>query len=609
MEDTAALSEKTGASKQRIARPHAFSFPSGAESIGRHHFNSHLPIASLPFEVVCIIFQSCLRHCDLSSSFGFSQPSLRPQPHAWLVVTQFYHRWREFALDYPALWTKIYICCHTVRLATIFVKRSQSLPLHIWSLCNCNTRNGTFDHAKVLSFVTENMLRIETLALSLPNRAYANGMVRSSQALELHGPALRSVECIASDDFNDQCSIVPKFFTAIIPSTLTRLRIKGHDIRTPELVLPSSLTHLSLEGSYRGDMMSIGPPDLVKMIRHLTALESLRLVGFLQTWLQPHTLPVVANTPATSFPRLVNVEMSGTAVATIVFLDHLDLPASAHVAVKFLEFDFAHIAPALVPAVHSKLSQVIPGADDTLQPIQHVQITASAFLFYKRLPLGSITPAMRAHPPGFAIQWGTRIWDMTFVNAILMGLCPELPIGDVIHLTIDCDPDKFAVATLLHKVEKTVEVLSFGDAMRKHQPAMTHHHVLDILRELELPRLRHLVLEGLRFSASGDGHGRRFKYAVYDLLKKRDVERGLEALEEITILRCSAVTQKTVDLWEDLVGYVEWDGYGDDLMESDEETSTDSAETDSEDEGETESQTGDENDEEDEMDSEDEEED
>ncbi|TCD68957.1 hypothetical protein EIP91_009347 [Steccherinum ochraceum] len=593
MGDTTALSERAEALMQQILA-HDPRLSSKTGSIGRTGMplNSDLPIASLPSEVVCIIFQMCIEHYDISSFFGLrsGRQSDTPKPHAWMVVTQVCQRWRELALNMPVLRTNIYICRHTVRLAKVFVARSKDLKLHFRSLPGCKRDDRPADYDKILSLITENLSRVAILALSRPNRAYSTWMARNHQALQLHAPVLHSIECYA-DWYDGERDNIPEFFTALVSPLLARLRVQGHAVPEPERLklFTASLTHLTLEGSQLGDLMNFDPSELVESMRHLQALESVRLIDSLRTYYRFDNTPVVAKTSA-SFPRLLYVKMRGAAVSTILFLDHLDLPASAQIDIEFSGFDVYPIAPLLIPALHSKLSQAIPGADDSLLPVERITVTDDGFEFLKRLPQSSTLTETRGHPPGLVIRWDTVLRNMSFVNSVLVWLCPELPVSDTTHFTIACDHDHFTISNLLCKVETSIEVLSF-DAMG--DGAVTRHHVLNVLRALELPRLRHLVLEGLRFSASGNGHGRRFKYAVYDLLKKRDVERGLEALEEITILRCSAVTQKTVDLWEDLVGWVDWDGYGDDLMESDEETSTDSAETDSEDEGETESETED----------------
>ncbi|KAH9891318.1 hypothetical protein C8Q73DRAFT_119840 [Cubamyces lactineus] len=240
------------------------------------HLNSFLPIERLPPEILLIIFGHVARldrtrRQLLKHGRRIEDRRLRiarPALSALLGLTHVCKRWRDIALNAPALWT--HIGAWRRRELDAFLARSRSLPLstHI-------VTENLADTARVLAQHGGRMVRLD---LTVVGEMWRHGL---SPALQFEAPLLQCLTIALERDAHAPLEICTTVLFRTRVSNLKALALIHVNDCIPRNHFPH-LTHLYLGtfgtlGEQGGDSSAMC--ELFQLLTNTPALQHLHLMG------------------------------------------------------------------------------------------------------------------------------------------------------------------------------------------------------------------------------------------------------------------------------------------------------------------------------------------
>lgn len=519
----------------------------------RARLNALLPIARLPPEILGEIFSFYLLATKAIDSWS-------SQDYRWLVVTHVCHHWREVALNTPGLWTVIAVPGNLERTQA-YISRSKQAPLRIVSLPTHDsvTPETQERDLECLQLVAPEFHRAETLVLALRPRAYDAITSRFPSTT----PLLKSLEVSVFGNENwfremayDE-SIAVVLDRGAAPS-LTNLRIMFYRLDWRKGVLSPSLVSLELLCPQDPtDGVSIS--EIVAVIRESPLLEFLHLAYILPSFPPSTTsLPPII-TPA-SLPHIQKFYTVSSALASVYFLDHFVIPASAHVWLTIHSMCPNTAIPLLARPLASKLNtRIVP--EYSMQPADSLTIDEDGMWFFKR--------DTKPRDPFAFPHLRLRLSDSNAAKSLVFDeLCTHLPLQDVSSLSIhDVSlpaperPNWFRMFNIMSNVE------SFTIVCDKESGIPYHHDIISSLggsshpnapmNTLPMQKLRHISMKHVRFRDSPSLlHDLNFVNGLWEILATR--KAAGYPVEKVTVQQCPGAKQDDIVLLEKLATVV-WD--------------------------------------------------
>ncbi|TFK64148.1 hypothetical protein BDN72DRAFT_846858 [Pluteus cervinus] len=315
--------------------------------------NTLAPVNSLPPEVLGRAF-ILVRDSSLENTrAGSSKKYLN-----WLQVTQVSQRWRDVAIGYPDLWTKLPL--HNEQCLKLFLNRSRNSPLSI--VIPLSKTNISSFH-----FILQSSSPVRSLSLGTSSQDWN----QTISHLRFPAPELKEFRLVSNSTGNKDISWPQDLFGGNAPQ-LRRLTVSGFPFRG---YLPAfhGVTLLCLDGP----VIRTPLPILLNTLRQMFSLRSLtvkdhheqdksnddtNLTGLSLPIIMPHLKEVTIHSPV--FERI------------FVFFDSLRFLKSPTFEFRWI---VASSAITTIPDSYSRLLQVLQTSYQSgMTPFSRLRIGATS---------------------------------------------------------------------------------------------------------------------------------------------------------------------------------------------------------------------------------------
>ncbi|TCD61501.1 hypothetical protein EIP91_008367 [Steccherinum ochraceum] len=514
----------------------------------RYQRNSLIPISRLHPDILSQLF---LQYRAVANAFALAEGVSHDSAHyRWLPITHVCRRWRRLAVGIPLLWSHIRIGCVSENALDTFLARSQDVPLRVE--CFYSAPAHTPKMLSELTVIQRHLIRVQSLSLGLPPRAY-NAMPPPAAATT----ALQSlffdttIDLLPNPEILEEVPLIKE--SKLTFPALASLHVSNYRMPWSTVPLPRSLTHLSVSHSVSG-VFYYAIPEIISAIRSLPELEDVVLRRILPPGITTSTndqKPVV-------LPRLKSLLIQAHPVSNVRFLDCLLLPASASIRLEFESRcpDDENL-PLLVRPIISKMTYGLD-QNDPKQPVDDVQIRGGLLGFYSTPVPGS------THLPrtDFTIVF---FHQLHYEYSDIMGLLiAKLPLHHTSRLLLENAIYPMMMNGGWHEFFDVVAGVERLDAISLSPP----QNVLGILHSQHeaygsrpryvLPKLHTLTLERMAFRQFYEPKGKDFVWR----LRKANFMRAQEGcvLQKLVIRECLNMDQEDVTALKQEGVEVEWDG-------------------------------------------------
>ncbi|TCD71667.1 hypothetical protein EIP91_005433 [Steccherinum ochraceum] len=514
----------------------------------RRRLNTVAPISCLPPEILSQIFSIHLKNMD-----GHFSAMVYPEAaqYRWLAVTHVCHLWRQVALSTPLLWSNILVVPSNPMLMEQFLDRSKKAPLNVKVDVISDKWYPT------LQRIAREGGRIEHLSWN------GDGSSQQVQALQrcfpVELPLLRSLALHGNPDDEsgryDRPVPLPLYTWSVL--SLETLIISRFHIDWASMILPKTLTHLSVSQTDNRPGQPSNVTDLARAIGSLVALAVLNVRD--ATHLSPSPTAFLPSPPSTFYlPSIKTFDITGPPMSCLYLFDHLILPPTCKIMLVFPDDFLAVNMRQMARSVSPKLAHGLDRKAEEL-PVSSITISSSNIQF-SRSSKSSASPDEKGHL--FIVLPDVLFDDGTVFREFF----PHLPIHSTSSLMLLHAP------YVPHDLEGTLQMLSnVRDLSVIHEgpDSRALHHVLgarpgpvaDGARTQPtflLPRLEHLAL--FRTFFRREPSERRNKHFVLQLSKslKQRKNSGHE-IKTLAVQSCINVNETDIRQLEEHV-VVNWDG-------------------------------------------------
>jgi hypothetical protein len=298
--------------------------------------NGHLPISTLPVEILTKIF--------LLHQHNVAGQTLRLD---WIGITHVSQRWREIALNFSALWTRIHF--HHPKWAKEMIARSQ----HASPIVNVYIPSLRPSEARLLkSFLQQHLSRVQ-----VPDIWDTDSQLLAKLFQDIQ-PS--SVPCLSTLSLSvlrlwQEPGTEPSAVLDSLQIVDSRL-LNANSLRklnvsiTPrwDLSLFSGLTHLKLGDGRDMPRTQTSQREFLDALRRMPKLQSLHLNGPVL----PETVDKSSLEPV-HLPDLRDLSVLDTAPTVEFFLHHVTFPPTTRTTIGYKHQDpvllLANISPILIP--------------------------------------------------------------------------------------------------------------------------------------------------------------------------------------------------------------------------------------------------------------------
>lgn len=268
------------------------------------------PWQSIPFEIMSIIFSSCLDEPKTASRVP-------------TTISLICRTWRNIALNTLHLWTHIHIVGDVgIRTAFLWLQRSKSAPLAIHYVLG-NQRPALV--AMVLETICNHIGRTAHLSIEIYAQVQHAFVVKQ---LKVPAPNLRTLR-IRQEQRSDSYWVVESdLFHSIFGGHMPPL-LESLDLVLPYSRLPVELFH-SLRDVDLNHSSYTRAEDIFELVRSIPRLTSLkfRILPFFQDWIS-------FSRGIAILPTLEHLEVTGQIWYVRAALDHFDLPKLRSMRLEF----------------------------------------------------------------------------------------------------------------------------------------------------------------------------------------------------------------------------------------------------------------------------------
>ena len=540
--------------------------------------NTFVPIALLPNEILSYVFELCSVFMDAYADH--TQILDRRFPYKWIVITHVCQHWREVALSSPALWTSIHVGHAVPEVLQTFFGRSRQAPLKI----DVYEKQHRLARA-ALDLIRPHLARTEYLSLRLEDSAYATFATIKPKSL----PLLRTLS--VHSDGSQSKHPIPLLSSCAFPQ-LTKLKVKEYKIQWPKLVLPTTLTVLSVRNLDKKKQIAL-VSDVVSVVQALPNLTRLDLTHVLAPLSGP--LPTPAPLQST-LSRLMEIELEATCAACVHFLRHFAYPPVVRVELRFSDAStdrdlISLLASILRPSLDPDV-QVSPAYDNSSRSshqlcfrfdnkrYNYVDIPRSETPIQQVvLPSGDIRHISSSSGKASGISVAVAgVRGNRDAMAFLARLCAQLPLQNVSELEFWKIPYDYAIADAWHpllSVVTKVQTLKINSHRNPINDGMgflikdltrdqeDHHYPISVVQP-PFPSITDIVLENVDLAGYEEHPWKLSLLACIQTgrLMGKPYSAAPDSpavLHNVTIRRCQHVKRSELNALHGLVE-VEWDG-------------------------------------------------
>ncbi|KAF8550226.1 hypothetical protein OG21DRAFT_445625 [Imleria badia] len=399
--------------------------------------NTFSPIARLPTETLASIFVLCAYdYHNNRHSVAFGVPS-------WVNISYVCRRWRDVALNYPTLWTYLFVA--SKRWTDVLLARSRQAPLKL----RAALEHQTFDvWPNFAEKVLNQAERVQELCLSFPRR-YAE-MVFSR--LSSHAPLMQILKISVYNGF------VPgsppespwALFNGDMPS-LRKLELRGCQIQWNSFAL-KGLTTLSLHKVPEPCRPSV--EEFHALLSCMQELIYLHLDGVLQSARSFFGSVVFDASQKVTLPHLSRFLICAPSSTIYALLSLVTIPLKTELRLTCdseLEYDssgclvdYSPLYPLLAQRFTIQESQVL-----AVPTIRSLVITTAPMAFSVILGVSERDWDHMLDTDRY-MQWGYNIplkvvvtfgiSTMKLRDRVISNICSSIPLSGVRSVLVDCPP-------------------------------------------------------------------------------------------------------------------------------------------------------------------------
>ncbi|GLB41913.1 hypothetical protein LshimejAT787_1005130 [Lyophyllum shimeji] len=535
------------------------------------------PISRLPPEMLAKIFAHRVAECAES-----------PNLLEWIRVSHVSRHWRAVALDCPSLWGNLVFT--RPKWSEEMLKRSKMASLVVKADLTCIT-------PRIFEAVRLALLhgsRIHDLQLRAAS-ATLDRLLAADLSLEM--PMIRSLSLsvprVARFGTDEGFTIPTTILNGPTPY-LKRLELQKCNISWDSSLL-RGLTHLTIR-----DVTASARPTTQQLMDALERMPGLQVFDF------QDALPLSPQTEAVHpppdriihLPQLIHLSIASTVPECVNLVSRITIPASARVhlscsGTEATGSDFSGIMKIISnPRCSSCPDEIDSPPERKIIRVLHVQVEAPVSLLVHGWtdPLSPSENDVRANAPDIQLHLSWHHSPQAKVDAIATSICKAIPIAHLRSLrmahvggmTPKTWANTFGFLPKLHSVHIAGDSAhTFIAALREEVPVeallspVTPGRMLGVkrpgLRRRRsavpagyFPSLKSLTLEDVSFEEHV-GTFVPFRY-LQECIKERS-ERKV-ALQELRLRECSHLYEEMVDLLEQTVPTVDWDGFEPDAADA-----------------------------------------
>lgn len=297
------------------------------------------PIDRLPDEMLVAIFREYMEMhwCDMDQ-MRVSKTGVEGL-YRWVRVSHVNKLWRDVALRWPSLWSRIILPWKNFESLPEFLSRSKKSPLHVrlWG-------NPTEPRCVALDLVRQHSHRLATLEFKLVGNCLSSSRWHSF-----------ITEGLVNSELLTRCNLrIPSYRVSTLPALhlksapvshrLTHLETKGFPFSMVRRLCQPNIVSLSI--TFGREDISI--PLLLSVLSTMSSLTQLSI------YMSKHSGAMEANSttevPDVLLPQLSMLKLSSSHVGSGILLDHLVLPSTT----KY-EIDIGKNSSGFMQALERKL--------------------------------------------------------------------------------------------------------------------------------------------------------------------------------------------------------------------------------------------------------------
>jgi len=466
--------------------------------------NTHLPISTLPVEILTKIF---LLH----------QLNVTVQRLDWIGITHVSQRWREIALNSFRLW--IHIPFHHPKWAKEMIARSQ----HARPIFKANYIPALYpSEARLLkSFLQQHLSRVQILDIRGTDSQLLAKLFQDIQPTSV--PCLSTLSLSVQQWQDPGTDAVPDFLQILdsrFSNTNSLRKVEAPTTLRWDLRLFSGLTHLRLGDSRNMSRTQTSQREFLDALRRMQTLQTLHL--------DESVLPKAVDKSSLEpvhLPDLRDLSVFDTVSAIEFFLHHITFPPTTRTAICW-----KHLNPVLqlssMTSVLVLLKRLLSERPCALK-LRHIELTSLDECDESwRLNLkGWSRSSFKGYDPHFdpdftfCVEWDSEQVDflptIDELGIIMFGIVPQ---DNVVSLSVV----SYDGSCLRHFAPKIAQLPALHALRLSYIPSAPFFHELDcdVLQEGDdpsiptYPALRYLDLSNRELDV------RNLK-ALYKYLKKR----------------------------------------------------------------------------------------
>ncbi|KAH9936656.1 uncharacterized protein B0H18DRAFT_1206904 [Fomitopsis serialis] len=536
----------------------------------KSRLNRLAPISELPAEILSEVF---LYAAAVDGSDAYSSVWPTWTLYGWICVSHVCKYWRFVALSCPALWCNLTVTRR--EWTTELLARSKKVPLYVTMTYPVedvpafgSSRPLVHEESEeTAALVLSHLARIRSLSVTvkrpLPDRTLQllDGPVSLLESLTIqYGYAPHT----SSAEHHHTQSLVHRAGA----HRLRRLEVHNLHLQWNQFLL-AQLTHLTITGVVQQRYKAlVDAPNMLDALSQMSLLEELVIETSLAAPFDQTVVPT-ASTRA-SLPHLRHLRVRETPSNCACLLMYLETPSLSRLSLQ-LEGDTTPFGAALLTAVATKMASL--GTFLTLRAdfsghwsdCVHLKAYQTDIDHHAMRDTASV---LEKYTPDFEIRFNRM--DLVIM---IIDICRLFPIRDIRNLFIAARWFPLAAwRTLLHSTGKVTELFVINSAScnwlsevllerclgEPKEPGESHfyHYVL--------PRLRRLTLIECFFSEQG------YNELIPGVLISRLVDGLLDCfmdryecgaeIEQLRIVQPVNVDREEIDLLNEVVRDVDWDG-------------------------------------------------
>jgi hypothetical protein len=396
--------------------------------------NGHLPISTLPVEILTKIF---LLH----------QHNVPVQTPAWIKFIRITHvsqRWREIALNFSGLWTCIPF--NHPKWAKEMIARSQ----HACPIVKANYIPSLYpSEARLLkSFLQQQLSRVQVLDILYTDLQHVAKLFQDIQPTSV--PCLSTLSLsVHWQESGTEPSAVLDSLQILDSRLLNANSLRKLNVSTTprwDLNLFRGLTHLKLGDGHNMPRTQTSQREFLDALRRMPTLQSLHLNG--------PVLPEAVDKSSLEpihLPNLRDLSVLDTAPTVEFFLHHVTFPPTTRTTIGYKHRDpflrLANISPILVP-----LKRLLSGRPRALK-LHHIEFICLGEsdtdwdLKFKGWASAGYSSLKEYNPNSdadftFFVDWDSdQMHTLSPIHELIVGVFGIFPQDDVVSLSLSSYDD------------------------------------------------------------------------------------------------------------------------------------------------------------------------